>query len=211
MIEIHNLEQGTDEWQALRAGKYTGSNAHKLLRFGAIEYALAQESNFKGNYYTKRGHLLEDQAIQVYEKITGASVLRAGFITNSKYPDCGYSPDGIDVTSLDGYALNKGGFKAEGYLLEVKCFNKKRHREIASGDIPMEIMAQIQFGMMITGMIRALLIIFNPDFAKKMITVKGNLMPNPDYEPKLAFKMIEIRRNVSIERNFKNILTKERV
>lgn len=176
MIKVHEVEQGTDEWHELRAGKYTGSNAHKLLKFGRIDYAIT-ERGFGGNFFTKRGHVLEDEAIEIYEQITGTIVDRVGFVTNSQWPNCGYSPDGISGE----------------VLIEVKCFNEAKHLKIAGGDIPLEILAQIYFGMLITGKRIAHLIIYNPDL-----------------DPKRAFKIIEVKYKRAVINNFKRILqTKE--
>lgn len=148
MITIHQVEQGSSEWDDAREGKYTGSNAHKLLgSFGATAYAEAVKSSFGGNFHTKRGHILEDEAIELYELIERTSVDRPGYVTNSLYPRCLYSPDGIDGV----------------YLLEVKCFTEKKHMPIFEGDIPLTVRAQIHFGMLITGKKKARLIIYNPD------------------------------------------------
>lgn len=178
MITVHQVTQGTDEWQELRRDRYTGSNAGKLLKFGAIKYALTETGSFGGNYYTKRGHILEDEAIELYEVITGGQVLRPGFVTNSKFPLCGYSPDGIDGQTL----------------LEVKCFNEERHAVIAKGEIPFSILAQIHFGLLITGLREARLILYNPDL-----------------DPTLALKILPVKANRNIENNFKRILKQELV
>lgn len=175
MITQHAVQQGSEEWQQIRAGKYTGSNAHKLLRYGAIDYALTEAGAFGGNFYTKRGHVLEDEAIELYEQIYGRQVERPGFITNDKYTICGYSPDGVD----------------DQILLEVKCFNQKRHMTIYKGDIPLEILAQIHFGLMITELKQARLLIYNPDL-----------------EIPFAFKAIDIKSNRNIQANFKRKLMK---
>jgi hypothetical protein len=74
VITVHEVEQGTEEWQLLRIGKYTGSNAHKLLKYGARAYSLTEAGNFSGNFWTKRGHMLEDEAIELYQEITGHQV-----------------------------------------------------------------------------------------------------------------------------------------
>lgn len=177
MIKIHEVEQGGETWHELRDGKYTGSNAHKLLKFGAIKYSLTETNNFKGNYYTKRGHILEDEALEIYEAINGRRVLRHGFITNSDFPTCGYSPDGID----------------EAILLEVKCFNQKKHLDMVAGEIPFSILAQIHFGLLICGLREARLIIYNPEL-----------------EAGKAYKAIAIKGNRNIQNNFKAILSEER-
>ena len=176
MIHVHDVEQGTSEWLALRAGKYTGANAHKLLRYGAVSHALTEQSSFGGNYYTKRGHILEDEAVELYEAIKKRHVQRPGFVTNDKYPTCGYSPDGL----------------AEATLIEVKCFKADRHLAIYRGDIPFTVLAQIHFGLLITELKTANLLIYNPEL-----------------EPKLALKIIEIKANRNIASNFKRILREE--
>lgn len=191
MITTYDCQQGSTEWHELRNGKYTGSNASKLIRYGATTYSLTQASDFKGNFYTKRGHVLEEEAIELYEAITHSLVARPGFVTNSRFSSSGYSPDGIDGN----------------LLLEVKCFNKTKHRSITAGQIPIEILAQIHFGLLICGLRKAKLILYNPEFAKK--DVDG--LPNPDYNPKLALKVIDVKYNQNIQSNFKRILSKEKV
>lgn len=183
MIQIHDLEQGTPEWHKIRQGKYTGSNASKLLKFGAIEYARTEATSFGGNFYTKRGHILEEEAIELYDEIYSRSALRPGFITNSAYPACGYSPDGIDGDLADASTI----------LLEVKCFNEKKHLAIAKGEIPIEILAQIHFGLLICNLKKARLILYNPDL-----------------DAQQALKIIDIRHNRNIQSNFKRILGKGR-
>jgi hypothetical protein len=175
MITKHQLLQGSDEWHELRSGLYTGSNAHKLLRYGARSYSLTEQTSFGGNFYTKRGHILEEEAVEMYEAIFGSTVERPGFVTNTDFQSCGYSPDGI----------------VDQTLIEVKCFNEKKHLEILKGEIPINILAQIHFGMMICDLKQAQLIIYNPDI-----------------DAEVAFKAIDVKQNRNILNNFKNILSK---
>lgn len=77
MITTHQVQQGSDEWKEARVGKYTGSNAYKLLSsFGATEYAKAINDSFTGNFHTERGHILEEEAVDLYETIKGVAVDR---------------------------------------------------------------------------------------------------------------------------------------
>lgn len=175
-ITIHDCLQGSEEWHQLRSGKYTGSNAHKLLRYGAGRYSVTEQSEFSGNFHTKRGHILEDEAIDLYKTICETDVQRPGFVTNSRFPSCGYSPDGIDSVCL----------------LEVKCFSEAKHKAVAAGEIPLEIMAQIQFGLLICNLRKARLILYHPKL-----------------DPKLALKIIEIKRRQAVQANFKRILRQE--
>jgi hypothetical protein len=179
MIQTHNLKQGSPEWLAARVGKYTGSNAYKLLgSHGVLEYAKAIESEFHGTFWTKRGHILEDEAIELYELIKGVKVERPGFITNDKYPNCLYSPDGI----LPG----KG--------IEVKSFDLPQHMKLVRGDIDIKIMAQTHFGYLITELPEWELIAYNP---------------HESLSPREQLVIIPIKRNPAILRNFKRILTQE--
>jgi len=181
MITVHEITQGDPEWHNLRAGLYTGSNAHKLLEHaGKIKiingepqsYALTELSNFGGNFYTKRGHLLEDEAIELYERITARSVDRPGFVTNTRYPMCGYSPDGV----------------ANDRTIEVKAFNEDSHMKIYNGNIPLKVQAQCHFGMLICGKKICDLVIYHPKL-----------------EAKYALKIIPIRYNPRVAGNFKRI------
>ena len=204
MITIHKVEQGSEEWKILRADLYTGTAAEKLLQYSgsvkivngvASAYALTEITGFAGNFFTKRGHLLEDQAIALYKKINRCEVMvspEAGFVTNSKYPTCGYSPDGLRTDRT----------------LECKAFNKEKHMKMFRGDIPLKVLAQCYFGMLIFGKKICDLIIYNPDFAKKTLP-DGSV--NPDYNPKYAIKIITIRHKPSIASNFKRILIPQKV
>lgn len=182
MIQIHDLEQGTDAWHDLRSGKYTGSNADKLLAHAtqvkivdgvATKYALTEITGFGGNFYTRRGHILEDEALELYQAICGAKIARPGFVTNSAFPSCGYSPDGL----------------CDDRTIECKAFNEAKHMKMLAGDIPLKVLAQCHFGMLICG--------------KKLCDL---LIYNPDLDAEVAFKIIPIKFNRDIANNFKRIL-----
>jgi hypothetical protein len=135
-IHYHdNIEQGTDEWLALRENKISGSTAYKLLGKGVPSlksFNSASENTFTGNYATRRGHMLEPEAIELYEEIHGVKVQHTGLVTNDKYPNAVYSPDGY----LDDRTI------------EVKCFLPKNHlATIKRQDL--KILAQCYFGQVI--------------------------------------------------------------
>ena len=208
-ITLHDVDQGSDEWLELRDDMFTGGGADKLLQHStktkfvngvSSNYAVSEITKFNGNFYTKRGHVLEDEAIDIYQRIKKEIGIRldsgrkVGFVTNSRYPGCGYSPD-------DLYADR---------TLEVKAFKKDLHLKLIAGDIPFKILAQIHYGMLICNVKLCDFIPYNPDFAKKRIVIDGELVDNPDYDPKKAFKIIPIKYNPAIAANFKRILTAER-
>lgn len=199
MITMHFVEQGSDQWKIDRVGNYTGSNSDKLLgSFGATEYAKAVEDSFKGNFWTKRGHVLEDQAVELYEAITGTKILRdengikVGYITNSKYPKSLYSPDGVPPISI----------------LEIKCFDIPQHLQLINAkredDLPLKIRSQVHYGLTISEQPYAHLVPYNPIFSKKKLDDGSD---NPYYDPIKAFKIITIKANKNIQSNFKRILS----
>ena len=195
-ITLDFTEQNTQEWLDNRANKYSGSNADKVLQFAqstrvingeTTSYAkVLKEQGFTGNFSTKRGHLLEDEAIDLFEAINGIKIIRdengvkVGSIFNSDYPDCLCSPDGLTDT----------------HLIEVKCFNQEKHMKMYKGDIPFKIKAQVHYNMMISGKKFAYLIIYHP----KLDLGQDKL--NVNY----AYKQIEFKANPLIFRNFKRIL-----
>ncbi len=186
MIHVHDIEQGSPAWLKLRENLYTGTGAEKLLAYAgqikiingvASSYALTEITGFTGNFYTRRGHILEDEALELYSSITGHRVDTPGFITNDGFPSCGYSPDGHDADLAA--------------ILEVKCFKEDKHLAMFDGAIPIKILAQIYFGMFIWNKRRARLIIYNPDLE----------------DPAKCFKIIEIKYNRNIMNNFKRKLS----
>lgn len=144
MIKFHAVEQGTEKWRIIRRGLWTGSVAIRLLQ----GKSLPREYDWNGNDATRRGHALEIAAIREYERKYRRGVARPGFVTNSVYPNAGYSPDGIDG----------------GWLLECKAFMGERHQKLLNWDsIPLTVKCQILFGMIITGKHKARLLAFNPE------------------------------------------------
>ena len=214
-VTLHNIPQGTEQWHADRDDKYTGSNAYKLLgMFGASEYARAKQTGFGGNFYTKRGHRLEDQAIQLYERIYRTTVARPGYVTNSKYPSSLYSPDGIDVQEdraiLDieeNDTLTLARLPGVYLLLEVKSFVGKSYDRIFDHGPDLKILAQVHYGFFVTGLRHGRLIIYNPRYAKKFFEDEhGVQTPNPEYSPARAIKVFDINYDSAINNNFKRIL-----
>ncbi len=167
------IEQGSEEWKLLRAGKISGSTAHKLLGKTLPKLSSFNNANdtFTGNFATKRGHLLEPEAIEIYERINGVKVLLTGYVTNDKYPNCLYSPDGY----LDDRTI------------EVKCFLPKHHLEcIQRTDT--KILAQCHFGQMIM---------------EKPLTDLILYCPKSEVPIDQMFVVKQLKENSKIQDNFK--------
>jgi len=151
MIQYHDCEQGTVKWKLLRKDLWTGSRAIRLLQ----GKSLPDDSNVHVTGAMRRGTMLEPVAIMEYERSVGRKVDRPGFVTNTVYPNAGYSPDGIDGK----------------VLLEVKCANGGNHEMLVAGNIPLQYKAQIYLGMIVTGLRKAKLIAFNPEYEQQMTII----------------------------------------
>jgi hypothetical protein len=145
MIRYYNFDQRSPKWFVYRKGKWTGSIAIDLLAGKKVP----PEKNIPDNKYMQRGRILEPLAAEAYEHKTGNKMAHFGFVTNSKYPHAGYSPDGIEPDTVD----------------EIKCMNVEKHMAIGEGRLPMptDYVAQTHFGLVITELHKIRFILYNPD------------------------------------------------
>jgi hypothetical protein len=151
VITYHPVEQGSPAWHKLRQEvDWTGSTVIYLLR----GKPRPPETGFTSKG-TEHGKFFEQQALLVYKMETGNDYRIVGFVTNSKYGTCGYSPDAI----------------ATDLLLEVKCFYGKAWDDAKKGIISPAVIAQIQFGMMICELKRARLLIYNPKDKERQLII----------------------------------------
>lgn len=154
---VHEVEQRSEEWYALRAGIPTASEFSSLLTpktmkpsASILTYAaqLANEvytgevnpDGFAGNDWTDRGASWEESAIAWYEFATGEKVEQVGFVTNDA-GTIGCSPDGL--------------VGANG-MIEIKSLKASNHTmamldHLTTGDTPPDYRAQTQGQMMICG------------------------------------------------------------
>jgi len=148
-----DIEQGTDEWHALRRGIVTASAISKLLTATykpanndtsrALLYQLLAErilGESDQSFYNDdmaRGHLLEPYARNLYVEHR-APVTECGFVTLATGAGTlGYSPDGL--VGDDG-------------LIEIKCPRPKTHlKSLLTGEVPAEYYPQVQAGLAVTG------------------------------------------------------------
>lgn len=154
---FNNLEQGTDEWLAIRCGVLTASTVGSLFTSklapsyaaGTKTYALEKAAermtkHVEPVFYTaamERGHRDEEIARELYGKHF-VDVQETGFVTRefeTADGKCkiGYSPDGL---------VGSRG------LIEIKSRAQKyQMRTIVNDAVPDEYMLQIQTGLLVTG------------------------------------------------------------
>lgn len=156
MIIWHDVEQGTPAWKALRRLLWTGSVSIRLLQ----GKSLPPESDWDGfKDAALRGHALEHAMIREYERKYRRKIQRPGFITNTVYPNAGYSPDGIE----GGWLIEMKAFQNEKLQSLIKNNSTTNLEEIVASKIPLEVKVQIFFGMIITGKRKARLLAIDPD------------------------------------------------
>jgi len=141
---IRDIEQGCDEWLALRLGKVTASRFADVMSKGrgasvsktreAYMFQLAAEiltgaaEDSYSNKYMEWGNECEPQARAMYEFETGSDVDQVAFIELNEY--IGVSPDGL--IGDDG-------------LIEIKCPKTTTQlQRFLSGDFPSTYKAQVQ-------------------------------------------------------------------
>ncbi len=152
-IYHHHIEQGSDDWHALRRGIITASAISRLLTStgkpanndtsrAQLLQLLAERitGESEASFYNDdmaRGHLLEPLARDIYAEHR-APVQECGFVTaDFDGTVIGYSPDGL--VGEDG-------------LVEIKSPRQKNHlRSLLSCEVPSEYDPQVQTGLAVTG------------------------------------------------------------
>lgn len=167
-VVIHNVEQRSEEWHALRKQyPLTASHAQAIGSNGKGLETLVWERLSKRyssgideeytNEHMERGVELEEQARSLYELETGRVAHTVGFITNASVSSvAGASPDSL----VDGDGL-----------LEIKCPNDaKFFRMIVEGiAVEPQYAWQCQMQMLITGRKWADLCLYNPNFEQSFL------------------------------------------
>jgi len=179
-MQIHNHEQGTQEWFDVRKGKMTASHATAIGNNGkgldtyitelmAEYYSTAEKEQFSSEH-TDRGNELEPIAREIYEFENDVKVEQVGFIEHNEFSGC--SPDGL--------IGEDGG-------IEIKCVADNKYfkfllngeSEIDSGHI-----WQIQMNLLITGRKWWDLVMYNPNYKKSVCVYRIT----PDEEKFKALK-----------------------
>lgn len=168
-MKIHDVEQGSDAWKELRAGRPTASNVHKIITAKTMKVSAsaapymcwliaesiigpADECDTK---FMQRGTALEAEAIRYYEWDQEVKVNVVGFITTD---------DGTFGCSPDGLVGDDGG-------LEIKCPSAGVHVQNILG-MSVMYMPQVQACMMVTGRQWWDLLSFNPEMPRVIVRVK---------------------------------------
>ena len=150
MIEM--MDQGSDEWFAVRVGKVTASRVADILAKTKSGYSTSRDNymaqlvcerltNQKAESFTnaamQHGTETEPLARAAYEALKDVLVDEVGFVPHPSIKMAGASPDGL--VGDDG-------------LLEIKCPNTATHIDtLLNQSVPTKYFTQMQFQMACTG------------------------------------------------------------
>ena len=162
-MQVHNCDQGTEEWFDLRLGKVTASHFKDVLnkKSGRETYMLrlaterafgVREETYQ-NRFMEEGTEKEPDAREFYALTNWVDVEQVGFV--EKTEDVGCSPDGL--VGDDG-------------LIEIKCPKLTTHyKYIKKGVLPAEYKPQVQGQMWVCETQWCDFISYHPD----AVTVDG--------------------------------------
>lgn len=158
-MKILDLEQGTPEWKAARAGRVTASKLSDLLAKGKGGAESASRRNYRAqivaeiltgepqdsgftNAAMQWGTEQEPFARAAYEAETGAMVDRVGLVIHEAIERSAASPDGL---------VDFNGMTCSG-LVEIKCPNTATHLDyLQDQKVPEAYKPQMLWQMACTG------------------------------------------------------------
>lgn len=179
-MQIHNFEQHSEEWYAIRCGRFTASKADTIavagtgletLCFNIVAEKLTgrKEETFK-SAAMEQGNELEAVARTLFEMKTGYTVEEVGFV----------EIDDLEGSSPDG--LIHIGDELTG--VEFKCPQDNTFAKLLfDRKIKPEYYAQMQMQMRHTGAHRWFYCVYNPHFTEEMVIIEVAI--DPAFQEKL--------------------------
>lgn len=179
-MQIHNFEQHSEEWYAIRCGKFTASVADTIAVAGAgletLCYKIVaeiltgkKEDTFK-SAAMEQGNELEAAARTLFEFKTGFTVKEVGFVEVDELE--GSSPDGLIE------------LKDELTGVEFKCPQDNTYAKLLfDRKIKPEYYAQMQMQMKHIGAKRWFYAVYNQNFNEEMVIME--VKADPEFQAKL--------------------------
>lgn len=189
-MTIIDIEQGSEAWHEIRAGRITGTRFKTLMskentqgyKDLIIELACETITGIKDDSYSnslmERGSEMEAEARAKYEIELDAEVHEVGFCLMDGYEDwVGVSPDGL---------VNGNG------MVEIKCPMMKTHMKyIQANQLPAEYRHQVQGQLFTTGREYCDFMSYYPNMKPFILRVY------PDLELHASYK-IEIEKAIQL-------------
>lgn len=193
----YDIEQNTDEWIAIKVGKFSASPCAELLMdkktkgyIGLIDKIVEErmtglpcEGKWGGNSYTNRGHEFEPFAIQDYELRNLQVIKRVGVIVLDDWALC--SPDGL-INDNAHYQAKCPIFNTQKYYL----FDENQK-------IPSNYIKQIQFELFISGREYCVFNSFHPNLPAFDKVVKRDEVMISEIARRLEEAKIEVLNQIN--------------
>lgn len=186
---IHSeIIQGTDEWDVIRGGKHSASNASIFVSGESTEgfknlmksiawcrkHGFSDDPSFK-NKTTQRGHDLEPMARDWYAFETGNTVIEVGFVEQHENSIVGWSPDGLILISGEVVGA-----------IEIKCLEHKAFLDVwKKRSVPSVYVYQVQWALWVSKLPRLDFVVFHPQHGGIIIPVYPDLEMFARFEERL--------------------------
>ena len=188
---VHDVQQGSREWYALRLGIPTVSQFGSFITAAKLQYGAGHKRVVSrlvaerilerpvdwgvedSTIWTDRGTDMEDEAWRWYEAMYGVDTVAVGFVTTNG-GKVGGSPDRLVRVSANDDTWVGG--------LEIKCRKADNHMKCVLGFDPTADHLQVQGYLWLTGLPWWDVLAYNPDLPKRVDRVY------PDAETFLAIE-----------------------
>jgi len=188
---MNDIEQGTDEWFAVRCGKVTASRVADVIATTKSGYS-ASRANYEAqliceiltgkpaesysNAAMQWGTETEPLARAQYELKTGEMVNQVGFVVHPMIEQAGASPDGL--------------VGSEG-LIEIKCPNTSTHLDtLLAQKVPSKYITQMTWQMVCTGRKWCDFVSYDPRLPENLQLFVQRIELDEDYAKKLQNEVV---------------------
>lgn len=197
-----DIKQNTPEWDAVKAGKWSGSTARAymggskkplddmktvedLVRRLAWErvFGPTDEPRYE-SAAMRRGHEIEQQARDFHAISRDVVIEEIGFVDHGRIPWFGVSPDGL-------YANRKRG-------VEIKCLMHKAFMEVLeTRAVPSEYHWQVAAEMMVCNLEVLDFVVYHPGPGGLVIEVERNWALDDQIEARIALLEPRVQMHVN--------------
>jgi putative phage-type endonuclease len=188
---MSDIEQGTDEWFAIRCGKVTASRVADVIATTKSGYS-ASRANYEAqliceiltgkpaesysNAAMQWGTETEPLARAQYELKTGNMVNQIGFVVHPIIEQAGASPDGL---------IGEDG------CIEIKCPNTSTHLDtLLSQKVPSKYITQMTWQMVCTGRKWCDFVSYDPRLPENLQLYIERIELDQDYAKKLQNEVV---------------------
>ena len=196
------IKQNSDEWLAIKVGKFSASIATDLLMdkktsgYTKLIDKIVEErmtgqptesKTFSGNSFTERGHEYEPVAREDYEFRSFNDVVQVGVVELDDWTLC--SPDGL---------INEDG------LIQIKCpiFNTQKEY-LKNHKVPGNYLKQMQFELFVTGREYNIFYSYHPYLPPVEIRVNRDEAMIAEIERRLNEAKIEVTKEIEFLNSLK--------